>query len=106
MMLRPGFFVALVGVVIFAGSAKSHAETNAEKVFGHWQSVTVQTIRQPVPEFVYSGSPLGSVQRYNAQPVPEFCPVYDGSEVVGFTTHCPAITGETGNGQIPSAPRS
>lgn len=50
-------FAFLLAVVVTA----AHAETAAEKVFGRWQKVTIEQIAEPVPEWRYSESRLGSI---------------------------------------------
>lgn len=42
-------------------SPQSHAETASEKVFGRWQKVTIEQIAEPVPEWRYSETRLGSI---------------------------------------------
>jgi hypothetical protein len=46
----------------------AQAETNAEKVFGRWEKITVEDIRKPVPEVAYTGSPSGSVTNEYRRP--------------------------------------
>jgi len=46
-------------LVVKMGDA--HADTNAEKVFGRWQRVSIENIREPVPEWRFTETVLGSV---------------------------------------------
>lgn len=42
-------------------ASPSWAESNAEKVFGPWEKVTIEQIAKKVPEYYYQRDSLGSV---------------------------------------------
>lgn len=66
----------------------AHAETNAEKVFGGWVRVTPETILQPVPDWHFHNTSLGSVtNEYRG-----FKPLQDGPASPGRPPVSPRST--------------
>lgn len=54
-------FAVFVGYSIYLIAYPAIAETNAERVFGKWEKVSIEEIKRRVPEFEYERSSLGSV---------------------------------------------
>lgn len=68
----------------FCFAIVAYADTEAEKVFGKWEKVTVATMTKPVPEWVYGTDSPGSVTTaYRNHALPVACPVYESGRVVG-----------------------